>query len=257
MTEPPTKDTAIEALGELGLSKYEAAVFIALQQLHTGTASDIDRITGVPRSQVYGAADRLNELGVIEIQQSNPIQYRAIDPDIARKRLRERLANQEETAFEYLDAVQGEHAASEATQVDVWTITGGSTINDRINALVEQATDRILFGAPTPEMVGESIRQSLNAAAASVSVTVISESQTVCNQFDCPSIESHCIDDDVLVTPSDHHGRALIVDSDTILLSTRSESTTDDSEAAVWSTNTTFGAVFVDLFDDWMDQYLQ
>ncbi len=52
---------AIEALEELGLSNYEAKVFVALQRLGTGTARDIHQATDVPRSQVYGAAESLQE----------------------------------------------------------------------------------------------------------------------------------------------------------------------------------------------------
>ncbi|HET7324565.1 MAG TPA: helix-turn-helix domain-containing protein, partial [Halococcus sp.] len=61
MTE---KDDAIAALKRLGLSSYEAQVFVALQRISRGSARDIDRVTDVPRSQVYGAAEQLEERGL-------------------------------------------------------------------------------------------------------------------------------------------------------------------------------------------------
>ncbi len=253
MTELPTKAEAIASLQQLGLSTYEAAVFVALQRLRTGTASDIDRITDVPRSQVYGAADRLAELGVIDVQQSNPIQYRAIELDTARDRLRSRLANEERNAFEFLRSVQGEHATDAETQVDVWTVTGRETIDDRIGVLAEGATDRIVYGAPDPEYVVPVIATALESASSDVSVTVISESQAVCDMFEDTAIETSLIDEELLLLTEGYHGRLLLVDEDTVLLSSFE---TEGSEAAIWSASTTFGAIFAGLLDDWMEQFL-
>ena len=52
---------ATESLQQLGLSQYEAEVFVALVKLGTGTAREVTQITDVPRSQVYGAAEALDD----------------------------------------------------------------------------------------------------------------------------------------------------------------------------------------------------
>src|SRR5699024_1189511 len=65
-------DEAVAALKRLGLSSYEAQVFIALQRLDTATVREVDRTTEVPRSQIYGAAEDLAERGLVDIQQSTP-----------------------------------------------------------------------------------------------------------------------------------------------------------------------------------------
>ncbi|RRJ29173.1 TrmB family transcriptional regulator [Halocatena pleomorpha] len=251
----PTRPVAIDALGQLGLSKYEAAVFIALQQLETGTASEVDRITDVPRSQVYGAAERLNELGLIDIQQSNPIQYRAIGLETARKRLRKRREEQERRAFDYLHAVQGEHAATNETQVGVWTVTGKGPIDDRIVDLITRADDRILFGAPEQALVSDVIVETLTAAAEDVQVTVLSEDPAVCEQFDSTPVATHIVTDRTMI--EGQRGRILAVDSETVLFSTLGGPTRSSHEAAIWSDGTSVAAIFIGLLDDWVEQCLR
>lgn len=254
----PTKGTAISALQRLGLSKYEAAVFIALQKLGIGTASEVDRITDVPRSQVYGAADRLEELGLVEIQQSNPIQYRSIDLDEARERLRMRLEEEERHAFEYLETVRGECADDDETQVAVWTVQGAETINSRVVDLAGQADDRIFFGADDESMMDDGIVDTLTAAAAAgVDVTVISENPTIREQFAHDSSVRACV---LGEGPEieDRSGRILVVDDDTVLLSILAgdELPELNREAAIWSAGTGFASVFIGLLDGWFDQHL-
>lgn len=250
----PPKAAAIDALGQLGLSKYEAAVFIALQQLETGTASEVDRITDVPRSQVYGAAERLEELGLIGVQQSNPIQYRAIGLETARRRLRARLEEQERRAFDYLQAVRGEHAVDDETQVDVWTVNGTATIDDRIVDLAGRADDRILFGAAENALVSDAIVETLAGATENIEVTVISEDRAVCERFAGTGVETHHITEDMMI--EGQRGRVLAADRETVLLSTRGGSSGSDNEAAIWSDGTNVAAVFIGLLDDWFEQCL-
>ncbi|UPM43591.1 TrmB family transcriptional regulator [Halocatena salina] len=252
---PPTQSGAIDALGQLGLSKYEATVFIALQQLETGSASEVDRITDVPRSQVYGAAERLSELGLIDIQQSNPIQYRAIGLETARKRLRKRLEEQERLAFDYLQAVQGEHAATNETQVGVWTVTGKGPIDDRIIDLITRADDRILFGVPDQALVNDVLVETLTAVSEDVQVTVLSEDVSVCEQFAVSSIDTHVVTEQTMIEGP--CGRVLAVDDETVLLSTLGGSARANHEAAIWSDGTSVAAIFIGLLDDWVEQCLQ
>jgi sugar-specific transcriptional regulator TrmB len=254
----PTENDAISALQRLGLSKYEAAVFIALQKLGTGTASEVDRITDVPRSQVYGAADRLEELGLVEVQQSTPIQYRSIGLDEARERLRMRLDEEERHAFEYLETVRGECADDEETQVDVWTVQGVETINNRVVDLAGQATDRIFFGADDESMLDDAIVDTLTSAPASVDVSIVSENPAVCERFDTDNVTTHVLDEDPVSAIEDRSGRVLVVDSDTVLLSILAgdELPELNREAAIWSAGTGFAVVFIGLLDGWFGQYL-
>ena len=57
--ESRPETAARTALERLGLSTYEAGVFVALEKLGRGTAREIAEATDVPRSQVYGAAEHI------------------------------------------------------------------------------------------------------------------------------------------------------------------------------------------------------
>ena len=48
----------------------------------------------------------------------------------------------------------------------------------------------------------------------------------------------------------------LIVDADTVLLSVLGEATDTRTETAIWSANTGFASVFVGLFEEWLDEFL-
>lgn len=259
MTEPnttSTEDDAISALKRLGLSKYEAEVFIALQKLAIGTASEINRITDVPRSQVYGAAERLETLGLLEVQQSNPIQYRAIDLDEARERLRTRLDEAERHAFDHLETVHGEFAGDDETQEDIWTVQGIETVSDRIVSLAAEADERIVFGAAGESLLSDAIIDALaGAAERGIAVIVVSEDPTVCERFDAiDGITTQVITDEPAV--DQRTARVLTVDTDTVLISVFGNEAMPEirQEAAIWSTGTGFAVVLIGLLDGWLEQ---
>jgi sugar-specific transcriptional regulator TrmB len=247
-------DEAVAALKRLGLSSYEAQVFIALQRLDTGTVRDVDRMTEVPRSQIYGAAEDLAERGLVDIQQSNPIQYRAVELDEARTRLRERLDREAERAFDYLESAQRECPDESESQEDIWTVQGTETIDGRVVQLIGEADERVVFIAREDGTSDDAIADALTAASErGVSVTVVNGAQA-----------RERFADDVLLRAApdapddDRSGRVLVVDSETVLISvTGGEELPDvEHEAAIWSSQTGFATVLVGLLDVWFDTYL-
>jgi sugar-specific transcriptional regulator TrmB len=248
-------DEAVAALKRLGLSSYEAQVFIALQRLDTGTVREIDQTTEVPRSQIYGAAEDLAERGLLDIQQSNPIQYRAVELDEARTRLRERLDRETERAFDYLESARRECADESESQEDIWTVQGTETIDGRVVQLIAEADERVVFGARENRVLDDGIADALTAASErGVAVTLVGESAAVGERFG-EEIAVRAAPD---APDDDRSGRVLVVDSDTVLISVLGgeELPNVDHEAAIWSSQTGFATVLVGLLDVWFDQYL-
>lgn len=102
----------LQQLEALGLTEYEAKVYLALLGAHPATGYQVSKISGVPRSMVYEALGRLELRGaVLKSEEEKATQYRPVSPAIlldrhereARERaatLRERLVplyNQEES----------------------------------------------------------------------------------------------------------------------------------------------------------------
>ncbi|MFC7138978.1 TrmB family transcriptional regulator [Halosimplex aquaticum] len=249
---------AVEALQRLGLSKYEAQVFIALERLGAGTARDVDRMTDVPRSQVYGAAENLEERGLVEVQQSNPIQYRAVPLDEARETLTERFEREQARAFDYLETARRGEDYKDEHQEGVWTVHGRDNVSARVRQIVADAREHVLY-ASGPELVDEEVAAALRERAEEVDVWV-------CSEFsDDPAITEQFADSAVTVAPfpedptADAAGRLLAVDGETVLLSVLGgeELPGVRTETAIWSSDTGIATVLLQLLRSHLDDDIE
>ncbi|ELZ09605.1 TrmB family transcriptional regulator [Natrinema thermotolerans] len=239
------ENAAVDAFETLGLTSYEAKVFIALHRLGAGTARDVADVTDVPRSQVYSVAESLESKGLLEVQQSNPIRYRPVSVDTARETLRNQFEREQDRAFEYVETVKNEPSGEE-TQEDIWTVRGRDRVTDRIIELVSKADDRIIFGTRLSELVTDSIERTLSErAAAGVSVVIVSRT---------PAIHERFADHEGIVvdTPPSHRGddqrsgRIAVADDDSILLSVLGG---ESGETAIWSSESVFASVLIQLIE--------
>ncbi|OAQ54314.1 hypothetical protein HTG_01880 [Natrinema mahii] len=239
------ENAAVDAFETLGLTSYEAKVFIALHRLGAGTARDVADVTDVPRSQVYSVAESLEEQGLLEVQQSNPIRYRPVSVDTARETLRDQFEHEQDRAFEYVETVKNEPSGEE-TQEDIWTVRGRDRVTDRTVELISKADDRIIFGTRLPELVTDSIERTLSErAAAGVSVVIVSRT---------PAIHERFADHEGIVvdTPPGHRaddqrsGRIAVADDDSILLSVLGG---ESGETAIWSSESVFASVLIQLIE--------
>lgn len=240
-------DHAVEGLKRLGLTTYEARVFIALQKLGQGAASEISEVADVPRSQVYGAADGLEERGLVETQQSTPTVYRPVPLEQARKHLLDQLAETGAAAFEYLESVQNTHEQEERTE-SIWLLNSSDAIKSRSGELIDDAEERILYAADRSD---EQTRAALEAAAEDgVSVLFASVDETVLSSLPEESqIGRYRIPENRDMDVST--GRLLIVDGETLLLSTYPDDGSDD-EVAFWTSENIFAAVIIELAEEWL-----
>ncbi|MDY6780086.1 MAG: helix-turn-helix domain-containing protein, partial [Halobacteria archaeon] len=180
----------MESLKSLGLSEYEAKVFIALQRLGVGTARDIYRLTDVPRSQVYGAAESLEERGLVEIQQSKPMEYRPVTLDEAKSRLQERFEEEQDRAFDYLENAREESEGGGEEREDFWTVKGRETIDTRVESLLDGAESRIIYNTTDADLVDETVVERLEEKAhEGVTVFVLSSDPDAREMFEGTSEE--------------------------------------------------------------------
>ena len=244
---------AVGSLERLGLTGYEAKVFIALQKLGAGTAREVHRVADVPRSQVYSATESLEERGLIEVQQSNPMRYRPVSIEAARSTLRERFEQEQKQAFDYVETVREQHSDDDEEQEDIWTIRGRDQIEDRIVELVREADESIVFGTPNADLVTDDIAAALrDRAADGIPTTVVSVNDGVREAF--------AADENVVVTApppmfekeGSSTGRIVRVDGEGVLLSVLGEGEIPgiDRETAFWSVGTNFASVLIELMDN-------
>jgi len=252
------EEDAVESLKSLGLSEYESKVFIALQRLGVGTARDVYRLTDVPRSQVYGAAETLEERGLVEIQQSKPMEYRPVTLEEARDRLQERFEREQTIAFDYLDRAREESPRSDEEREDFWTVKGRDTIDSRIEDLLDEAEERVVFITTDDKLVNGSIEDRLVSLADEIDVYVMSNDEKFLHRFE--NTEGVvCVSTPEKAVREDRGGRFIIVDSDTVLLTVlgNSEPSNVMTETAVWSSETSFATVLVQIVEGWLGEYIK
>jgi sugar-specific transcriptional regulator TrmB len=242
---------AIEGLARLGLTTYEARVFVALQKLGSGTASDVADVSEVPRSQVYGAAEGLEERGLVETRQSTPTVYRPADPEVARQRLLDQLAETGAQTFEYLEGVQGSVGDGERSE-DIWLVHGADAVASRAADLAREADGRVVYGVDDAGMLEAAVLDALRACAERGVRAVVASADGAVREAVEPPVETHPVPDDQ--NPELRAGRVLLVDDDTILLSVFSTATGGEGveEVAFWSEGSTFAAVLVEFAGGWL-----
>ncbi|HMB50175.1 TrmB family transcriptional regulator [Natronoarchaeum rubrum] len=246
-----SESDAVESLERLGLTSYEAKVFIALQKLGAGTARDVHRITDVPRSQVYSVAENLADRGLVEIQQSNPIQYRPVSIDEARETLRSRFEREQERAFDYVEDVRDQHDDGDEEQEAIWTLRGGDRVEERAIELIREADERVVFGSGNQSLISEDIERTLRERVEDgLVVAVVSENPDVRAYFES-------VDGVHVADPPVHHGedspagRVVFVDGDTLLLSVVGDGsvTGGDRETAIWSAESNFARMLIQIVE--------
>lgn len=242
---------AVDALTTLGLSTYAARTFVGLQKLGVASASEVAQVTDVPRSQVYGATDELEDLGLIDVQEGSPRRYRPIDIEEARETLYDRIETTGDEAFEYLDSVRGQRAEEREGREAIWTTEGRANVTARITSLVGDAEDRATFATGEVTLVEGAVVDALRRADdRGVDVAVASANDEVRRVARDDGLDVVAVDGDE--TPDISTGRVLVTDDDTVLLSVlpAAEIPHVSVESAFWSSGTGFAMILSGLVSE-------
>jgi len=70
----------IDKLKKLGLSEYEAKVYVALVGIGKATAREIHYASKVPRSRVYDVLSKLVFKGFVDVEDGEPKRFKAVEP---------------------------------------------------------------------------------------------------------------------------------------------------------------------------------
>jgi sugar-specific transcriptional regulator TrmB len=238
----------IEALTEFGLSTYAARTFVGLQKLGVGSASEIAQLTDVPRSQVYDATEELQELGLVDIQEESPMRYRPIEATEVRDLLYERLHSSVDPALDHLETIQGAQTGRTGDRDAIWTTEGPEHITARIESLVSDADEQVLFATSDPGLIEDSVAGALESVhERGVPVLVGSTNEAVRDVTEQSGMQFRQLSEDI--RPQISVGRVLSVDGDSVLISVLP---TDDvphltTESAFWSEGSWFALLLSEL----------
>lgn len=245
-----TAADAVAALERLGLSSYEAQVFVALQRLGTGTAEAVCDVSGVPRSQVYGAAEDLADRGLVELVESSPERYRPVDLGAARRQLTARLERETAEAFDALRAVRGDHADQDGEGVT--TLRGRHAVDQRVRSLLARA-DAVVVFAPAAWAIDAVADRLRDLADGDVAVSVASEDPAVGARFEDDPVRAFVVEGDQM---GEMTGRPLLVDEATVLLSVVDPDRDGADETAPWTADTSIGRILAEFVHTGMEAAL-
>ncbi|WP_231189285.1 helix-turn-helix domain-containing protein [Haladaptatus sp. DYF46] len=166
MNEITNQEQAIDLLQQLGLKEYEARCFVALARLPKGTAKEISETSEVPRTRVYDAIRVLETKGLVEIQHSNPQQFRAVPIEEAAETLRQEYESRTDTLVEALAAIEPaeSNGGDEEITHEVWALSGTTAIANRTQQLIDAAGREIVFIVGREDVLTDELLEQLQEA---------------------------------------------------------------------------------------------
>jgi len=237
----------VKLLEEMGLTEYEARCFVGLSRVPRASAKEVSDLSGVPRSRVYDAVDRLHRRGLVDIQQSEPRKFRAIPNDRAIQILREEYESTLEAADEALAELR---QSEEPEETGAWAIADRDHVSNRIATLAKDAESEIYALVADDRMLDRQFTDLL-AAACDCGVDVLAEvpsedaSETIETSVPEASVAVTELASDPAETGVKWLGRMVMVDRESVLLSGVSDGSLPGKleETAIWASGPDHGLV--------------
>ncbi|MDX6570343.1 MAG: HTH-type transcriptional regulator, sugar sensing transcriptional regulator [Gaiellales bacterium] len=128
-----------ESLQELGLSLYEARLYLGLLTRGPQNGNELSRTSGVPSSKVYAMLERLAAAGIVaHTRRGNTVEYVSVPPQDVLHKLRERYTK----PLDYLEATLPTIVSSDP-EPDVLQVAGRDAIIDHARVIVRNAKSEI------------------------------------------------------------------------------------------------------------------
>ena len=161
----------VGVLQTLGLSNYEARVYIALVAHGFGDAETIATTARIPRTSSYKALQSLCSKGFAVSTSGRPSVYKPEPPE----GVRDRIIGEVSDAFDKLALVH-EILRDKGEPQLVFTVAGKSRVLAKIGELVDKATEKFVVATPTFSEIRETHGKKLEAAIRrGVRVVIVTE----------------------------------------------------------------------------------
>ena len=130
----------IERLMHFNLSRQEAIIYTCLWEYGKLTGYEASKITGISRSNVYGALNVLADKGAAVVTETNTTLYSAVDPE-------EFLANKVRHLEEDRQYIVANMPRNVEKEEGYLTICGHQNIQDKVRYMIEHCDMRLYFAA--------------------------------------------------------------------------------------------------------------
>jgi len=131
------QNKTLDSLKKLGLSTYQALVYISLTYMISGTATEISLNSNVPRSKIYDVLKTLGEKGFIEIERGRPLKYQVVPPKEVFRHHREKMLEELDIAEMELNYAYENQLSK--TPAPIWLIHGTDRIIKKELEIISRA----------------------------------------------------------------------------------------------------------------------
>ncbi len=149
MAEPDSSGVSIsESLKSLGLTKYEALVYVALLRASGATATELHELSGVPRASVYPVLERLSQKHLVSVSNTSPKRFNPVKPEEAIDHLMRSIETDATRAKKVLSQIHSQASRPHrGDQELIWSIHSDVHIRARLLELLQGAEEsvRIIF----------------------------------------------------------------------------------------------------------------
>jgi sugar-specific transcriptional regulator TrmB/predicted hydrocarbon binding protein len=144
----PINEERLSKMKELGLTDYQARVYLTLLDLGVSKASQIPTLSRVPRTRIYSTMNQLHEKGLVEIIPESPIKYKPVPIEDFLERVAEAHRRSADNIAEKKDRLMNEFAVSAIAEAEETgrfeAIYGRRNVRDRLNRMYEESENEIL-----------------------------------------------------------------------------------------------------------------
>jgi HTH-type transcriptional regulator, sugar sensing transcriptional regulator len=149
---------AVASLQELGLSLYEARLYVGLVKHGPQNGNELSRSSSVPSSKVYSTLSKLSAAGIVQhIYRGSTHEYVGISPDELVQRLRERYRRPLDHLEEVLPTLRADRP-----DPDVVQISNAAAIVENAQAVIGRATGDVYLSVWAETL--DDLRNALDAA---------------------------------------------------------------------------------------------
>jgi len=157
----------VHDLQRLGFSEYEASAYISLLQSSPATAYEISKRCGLPRANTYGALEGLAKKRAVQPVSESPARFVPVDPAVLLGGISDDISSLCGRLKQSLDNL----GAKEDPNV-VWSIEGQERIREKIDELIDGASEHIWIKAST-DILREHAGKMKKAAARGVKLIFV------------------------------------------------------------------------------------
>jgi sugar-specific transcriptional regulator TrmB len=183
-------ETIAKRMQDLGFTRYEAMAYISLLQHNPVTRYELSKNSGVPRSAIYNVITKLENLGAVSAQSSDPETYVPLPPDQLFELLEGQFKNRIEDARKDLKNIESKPSLDQ-----FWNILGYENMILKARELIQKAEKNIFLSVWHREFgllekdLKEAVRRKINLTIFSFTEVKVTQARLFCYGLDEKELE--------------------------------------------------------------------